>query len=69
MQRSDAHHYFHARPPITKFIDTDHSLEELPAYNSFEPAPEDFQTQFLNEGKAGLFLHPYFSELGSPVPA
>jgi hypothetical protein len=33
---------FQAPPPIPKFIDTSHALDELPSYNSFDPAPDDF---------------------------
>ncbi len=34
--------YFQAPPPIPKFIDTLEALDELPCYDSFEPAPDDF---------------------------
>jgi len=34
---------FQAPPPIPKFIDTREALDELPSYDSFEPAPDDFQ--------------------------
>ena len=33
---------FQAPPPIPKFIDTTEALDELPSYDSFEPAPDDF---------------------------
>ena len=33
---------FHAAPPIPKFIDTVEAINGLPAYDSFEPSPEDF---------------------------
>ena len=33
---------FQAPPPIPKFIDTSEALDELPLYDSFEPAPDDF---------------------------
>jgi hypothetical protein len=33
---------FRAPPPIPKFIDTTEALDELPSYDSFEPAPDDF---------------------------
>jgi hypothetical protein len=33
---------FQAPPPIPKFIDTQEALDELPCYDSFEPAPDDF---------------------------
>jgi hypothetical protein len=33
---------FQAPPPIPKFIDTTEALDELPCYDSFEPAPDDF---------------------------
>jgi hypothetical protein len=33
---------FQAPPPIPKFIDTAEALDELPSYDSFEPAPDDF---------------------------
>ena len=33
---------FQAPPPIPKFIDTLEALDELPCYDSFEPAPDDF---------------------------
>lgn len=35
---------FQAPPPIPKFIDTSHALDEIPSYDSFDPAPDDFQT-------------------------
>jgi len=31
-----------APPPIPKLIDTLEALDELPCYDSFEPAPDDF---------------------------
>ena len=31
-----------APPPIPKFIDTSQAIDELPSYDSFEPAPDDF---------------------------
>jgi hypothetical protein len=34
---------FQAPPPIPKYIDTVEALDELPSYDSFEPAPDDFQ--------------------------
>jgi hypothetical protein len=33
---------FRALPPIPKFIDTSHAIDEIPPYDSFEPAPDDF---------------------------
>jgi hypothetical protein len=33
---------FRAPPPTLKFIDTTEALDELPSYDSFEPAPDDF---------------------------
>jgi hypothetical protein len=33
---------FRAPSPIPKFIDTAEAIDELPAYDSFEPAPHDF---------------------------
>jgi hypothetical protein len=33
---------FQAPPPIPKFIDAGEAIDELPAYDSFEPAPDDF---------------------------
>jgi hypothetical protein len=33
---------FQAPPPIPKFIETSHTIDELPQYDSFEPSPEDF---------------------------
>ena len=33
---------FRAPPPIPKFIDTSHAIDELPEYDAFEPAPDDF---------------------------
>jgi hypothetical protein len=33
---------FQAPQHIHKFIDTSHALDELPSYDSFDPAPEDF---------------------------
>jgi hypothetical protein len=33
---------FQAPPPIPKFIDTREALDELPLYDSFDPAPDDF---------------------------
>jgi len=33
---------FQAPPPIPKFIDTLEAIDELPCYDSFEPAPDDF---------------------------
>jgi hypothetical protein len=34
---------FRAPPPIPKFIDASEAIDELPSYDSFEPAPDDFQ--------------------------
>jgi hypothetical protein len=34
--------HFQAPPPIPKYIDTVEALDELPSYDSFEPAPDDF---------------------------
>ncbi len=31
-----------APPPIPKLIDTSLAIDELPSYDSFEPAPDDF---------------------------
>ena len=31
-----------ALPPIPKFVDTTEAIDELPSYDSFEPAPDDF---------------------------
>jgi hypothetical protein len=31
-----------APPPIPKFIDTTEATDELPSFESFDPAPEDF---------------------------
>ena len=33
---------FQAPPPIPKFIDASEAIDELPSYDSFEPAPDDF---------------------------
>ena len=33
---------FQAPPPIPKFIDTVEAVDEIPSYDSFEPAPDDF---------------------------
>ena len=33
---------FQAPPPIPKFIDAVEAIDELPSYDSFEPAPDDF---------------------------
>jgi hypothetical protein len=33
---------FQAPPPLLKFIDTSEAIDELPSYDSFEPAPDDF---------------------------
>ena len=33
---------FRALPPIPKFIDTTEATDELPSFESFDPAPEDF---------------------------
>jgi hypothetical protein len=33
---------FRAPPPIPTFIDPTEALDELPSYDSFEPAPDDF---------------------------
>jgi hypothetical protein len=33
---------FQAPPPIPKFIDTVDAIDELPEYDAFEPAPDDF---------------------------
>ena len=32
---------FQAPPPILKFIDTVEAIDEIPAYDSFEPSPDD----------------------------
>jgi hypothetical protein len=31
-----------APPPIPKFTDAVEAIDELPSYDSFEPAPDDF---------------------------
>ena len=33
---------FQAPPPIPAFIDTALAIDELPEYDAFEPAPDDF---------------------------
>jgi hypothetical protein len=33
---------FQAPPPIPKFIDTLEAIDEIPSYDSFEPAPDEF---------------------------
>jgi hypothetical protein len=33
---------FQAPPPIQKFIDAQEAIDELPSYDSFEPAPDEF---------------------------
>ena len=33
---------FQAPPSIPKFIDTVEAIDELPSYDSFEPAPDEF---------------------------
>jgi hypothetical protein len=30
--------------PFPKFIDTSYAVDEIPQYDSFEPAPDDFYT-------------------------
>ena len=37
---------FQAPPPIPKFIDTLEALDELPCYDSFEPAPDEWDRLF-----------------------
>ena len=34
---------FQGPPPIPKFIDTSHAIDELPSYDSFEPSHDEFQ--------------------------
>jgi hypothetical protein len=33
---------FQAPPPIPNFIDTEEAIDELPEYDAFESAPDDF---------------------------
>jgi len=33
---------FQAPPSIPKFIDTAQAIDEIPEYDAFEPAPDDF---------------------------
>jgi hypothetical protein len=33
---------FQAPPPIATFIDTEQAIDDIPSYQSFEPAPDDF---------------------------
>jgi hypothetical protein len=33
---------FHVPPPIPTFVDTTAAIDELPSYDSFDPAPESF---------------------------
>jgi hypothetical protein len=33
---------FQARPPLPKFIDTTEAIDQLPSYDSFDPAPDEF---------------------------
>jgi hypothetical protein len=33
---------FQAPPPIPKFIDAQEAIDEIPSYDSIEPAPDDF---------------------------
>jgi hypothetical protein len=33
---------FQAPPPIPKFVDTTEAIDELPLYDSLDPAPDDF---------------------------
>jgi hypothetical protein len=33
---------FRASPPIPRFIDTALAIDEIPSYDSLEPAPDDF---------------------------
>jgi hypothetical protein len=33
---------FQAPPPIPKYIDTLEALDEIPSYDSFEPATDEF---------------------------
>jgi hypothetical protein len=33
---------FQGSPPIPRFIDITEAIDELPSYESFGPAPEDF---------------------------
>jgi hypothetical protein len=33
---------FRAPPPIPTFIDTSQAIDDLPSYDAFEPAPDDF---------------------------
>ncbi len=35
---------FQAPPPIPTFIDTSLAIDEIPYYDSFEPAPDDLKT-------------------------
>jgi hypothetical protein len=32
---------FRAPPPIPKFIDTSHAIDEIPSYDYFEPSSDD----------------------------
>jgi hypothetical protein len=34
---------FRVPPPMLKVIDTFHAMNELPSYDSFKPAPDDFK--------------------------
>jgi hypothetical protein len=36
---------FQAPPPIPKFIDTSHAIDELPQYDAFEPSPDDLDPE------------------------
>jgi hypothetical protein len=33
---------FQAPPPIPTFIDTEQAIDEIPSYDSFVPAPDEF---------------------------
>jgi hypothetical protein len=33
---------FQAPPPIPRFIDAAEAIDELPSYDHFEPAPDEF---------------------------
>jgi hypothetical protein len=47
---------FQAPPPIPKFIDAQGSIDELPSYDSFESAPDDFLTPLPHDGMGAVSM-------------
>ena len=60
---------FQATPPIPKFIETSHAIDELPPTTPSSHRLMTSKTRCLCDGTDEVYVKCYFSQLSLPVPA